>query len=130
MWLVDAGAIQSNFTFIASEDANSSQLGDGSNESVLKSFGIGCEEVHGRLGSWIGEQSLIRGEQALPLLEVLEVDVVKCPWCVGVHVNGDSGVHLQGTHLSQLQSIRWIQCWVNTAFWTEVIDSFGESAAV
>ncbi|QHN97386.1 putative protein disulfide-isomerase [Arachis hypogaea] len=54
---------------------------------------------------WICEEHLIRGEETLSLLQVLEVLVVKLLECDWVHVYGNSWINFKWTHLSKLECI-------------------------
>lgn len=61
----------------------------------------------------IREEDLIRGEETLPLLKVLVVNVVECSRSRRVHVDGDLRVHILGAHLLQLGCVIPVECWVH-----------------
>lgn len=87
---------------------HSPQLGYGSNEGILEGLRAGGPCIYGWLGSGICEQNLVRGEQALALLQVLVVHVVKYPGRGWVHVDGYRGIHVPRTHLLKLGCIRLV----------------------
>lgn len=91
--LVDSGTINPNLTLIPSLNPHPSQLSDGGNKSVVESVLTGGKEVDGGLGPCVGEEDLVGGEEALALLEVLEVLIVEGLGSDRVHVDGDPGVH-------------------------------------
>lgn len=100
-----SGAVASNLPTISSQDTDTAKFCHGSDKGSLESSRVGCKQVHGGLGTIIGEQSLIRGEQPFSLLKTLVVIIVESVWSCRVHINGDSGIDSRRTHLSELKSI-------------------------
>lgn len=111
-------------------DPDPTHLCDRGDEGLLECRVVRCEQVDRGPRSRICEQRLVRDEEALSLLEVLEVDVVERLRRCGVHVDGDSGVHVDRAHLPQLQRVAEVQVRVDPACWAEVVDPLGEFAAV
>lgn len=57
------------------------------------------------------------------MLKVLEVHIIKSVGCVGVHVDGDLGVHILRAHLLKLRSICLVKCRVHGVLTAEIVYS-------
>lgn len=128
--LVRPGAVDPNLSLVPGEHPNSAELGHGPGEGLVEGGRAGGELVDGVPGAAIGEEHLIRREQTLPALQVLEVGVVECVGSGRVHVDGDPRVHLDGAHLLQLRRVPRVQGGVDFASGAEVVHAVREAAAV
>lgn len=97
---------------------------------MLKSSGIGSKQVDNFSRSGVTQQSLVRCEKALPLLEVLEIGIVECLRCGWVHVYCNSWIYISRTQVFESICVFQVQCWIYSAFAFEIVYPFGESAAV
>lgn len=128
--LVHQSAIPPDFALVTSLNSNSSKLCNGGYESLIKSTTVGSKQVYSAFWSTIREQCLIRCEQTLSLLKVLEIHIVKRLRGYWVHVNRYSWIHIHWAHLSKLKRVIGVEGWVNSVCWTEIVNSFGESSTM
>lgn len=90
-------------------DADAAELGHGGDEGPFEGCGVLGPGVDSGAGTGVGMEDLIGGEEAQPLLEVLEVDIVEGPRGDGVHVDGDPGVDVARAHGLQLRRVGPVQ---------------------
>ncbi|KAL6993831.1 hypothetical protein U1Q18_011944 [Sarracenia purpurea var. burkii] len=79
-------------------DSDPAQFDHGCGEGPLESKLISRPVIDNGPGARVRKEDLVRCEEALALLEVLEVDVVEGVGSVWVHVYGYPGVHIPWAH--------------------------------
>lgn len=122
--------IGTDFAISCSLDSNTTQFGHSSNEVSVENVSIRSKGINGVPGPLVGEEDLVRGEEALSLLEVLVINIVESSGSGWVHVDGNPLVHVPWAHLLQLGCVLPVQCWVHWSLAIEVVYSIGELAAV
>lgn len=88
--LVDGGADAADLAVGAGLDADPAELGHGGDEGVEEGGLVGGEVVDGGARAAVGEEHLVGGEEALELLQRLEVAIVELVGRDGVE-HGDGG---------------------------------------
>lgn len=96
---IESSTIASNVPVSTGLDADPAQFSHGFNKGLIEGLGVAGPRVHCGPGPAVGEQNLVRREQAHSLLEVSEVYVVKGSGRDGVHVDRHSRVHVPRAHL-------------------------------
>lgn len=103
--LIKCSTVPTNVAMLPCLYSHSSQLGNGTDEGFLEGLRVGGPRIYGGSGPGVREQNLVRGEQALALLQILVVHVVEFVGRVWVHVDGYPRVHPLGAHLSKLEGV-------------------------
>lgn len=93
---IERRTINTNIPILARLHSDPAQPGHCIDEDFLEICRISGPSINKGAGPGVCEEDFIRGEQALPLLEILEVHVIKRLGRVWVHVDGYPGVHIRG----------------------------------
>ena len=102
---IERTTIDTNIPILARLHSDPAQPGHCIDEDLLEICRISGPSIHNGPGLGVCEEDLIRGEQAHPLLEILEVRIIKRIGRVWVHVDGYPGVHILWAHRLQLGRI-------------------------
>lgn len=120
--LVKCSTVKTDIPVPPGLDPDPTQFSKGLDKTRIKGFRVQGPRVDCAFGSCVREENLVRGEQSLPLLQILKIGIVEGFGRGGVHVDGYPGVHISRAHVLELGRVLPVQGRVDRVGAVEIVD--------